>query len=77
MGTITINVDDKVEERFRKNVAMKYGMRKGALGEAVAEALEHWNNEHADLEFTMRLLEQKKDRGGYRYMDRGELHARD
>jgi hypothetical protein len=76
MATVTINIDDEIEEQFRKNVQMKYGKRKGALGTAVAEALEQWNKEHADIEYTLRLLDEAKDRGGYQYTDRSELHAR-
>jgi hypothetical protein len=33
---------DKVEKELRVKVAEKYGGRKGALGEAVAEALQEW-----------------------------------
>lgn len=77
MGTITINLDEKTEQRFRKNVALKFGKHKGALGKAVAEALNKWNNEQADFEYVMELLDKDVDRGGYMYENRDELHVRD
>lgn len=76
MGTITINIDEKTEKRFRENVKRKYGKKKGSLGAAVAEALNKWNNEQADFEFTLQLLDNATDRGGYQYESRDELHSR-
>jgi hypothetical protein len=42
MGKITIMLPDKVEKELRVKVAEKYGGQKGALGEAVSEALQEW-----------------------------------
>ena len=42
MGTITISVEDETEKLFRKLASAKYGKRKGALGEAVTEAMQIW-----------------------------------
>jgi len=76
MGIITISVDDEVEKRFRQNVKMKLGQRKGALGDAITQALKLWNEKQADMEFTRELLSKQIDRGGYSFSDRGDLHAR-
>lgn len=42
MGQITIQIPDDVERRLRIKVAEKYGGKRGALGEAIAEAIELW-----------------------------------
>ena len=36
--TMTVNVDEKTMERFRRFVRAKYGKRKGALGRAASDA---------------------------------------
>jgi Arc/MetJ-type ribon-helix-helix transcriptional regulator len=41
-GRMTIELPDDVNRKFRAKVAEKYGGRKGALGEAVKEAIELW-----------------------------------
>ena len=45
MGTITINVSDEVEKKFRETVKAKYGMGKGKLGKAIGDALNKWVSE--------------------------------
>lgn len=42
MGRINITISDKLEDKFRKVVAAKYGWKKGALSEAIEEALQDW-----------------------------------
>lgn len=42
MGQITVQIPDEVERRLRVRVAEKYGGKKGALGEAIAEAIDLW-----------------------------------
>ena len=39
MGTITINISDEVEKKFRAFVKAKFGEGKGKLGRAVEETL--------------------------------------
>ena len=45
MGKITIMLPDKVERELRVRVAEKYGGKKGALGEAIADAVSKWLKE--------------------------------
>jgi len=42
---MTIIIPDKLEKELRVKVAEKYGGRKGGLGEAIAEAIQHWLKE--------------------------------
>ncbi|MFH1649205.1 MAG: hypothetical protein ABIA93_01515 [Candidatus Woesearchaeota archaeon] len=76
MATITVNVDDDVEARFRERAFAVFGKRKGALGRAYAEALSQWTAQHENLEFTMQLLREGRDLGWKGYKERGELHDR-
>lgn len=50
MGTITLNIDDDTEKEFRDAVKGKYGIGKGKLGKAAAEAMKKWSGK----------IEQKK-----------------
>ena len=56
MGTITVNVDDDIEERFRKCARDKLSIGKGKLGQAVKEAFELWIKEQAEQDTTKRQL---------------------
>lgn len=77
MGTITINVDDSIEKKFRKAASTKYGKRKGYLGEAVTEAMQTWlKAESGNVKKAMELLEKGHNSGGLLYKSRGELHER-
>ena len=40
--TITVNLNEEVENEFRKKAALKYGKRKGYLGKAITEAMDQW-----------------------------------
>jgi predicted transcriptional regulator len=42
MARITIELKDDLDRRLRMKVAEKYGGKKGALGKAIAEAVELW-----------------------------------
>ena len=42
MGKINIALDDNVEEKFRKAVYQRMGMKKGNISKALEEAIEHW-----------------------------------
>ena len=80
MGTtITINVDQKVAQEFRRTAAVVYGSGKGHLGKAVQEALGFWVGLHRKKSAEARLFEMM-DRGyklgGIAYKHRSELYDR-
>ncbi|MEA1925559.1 MAG: hypothetical protein U9M95_06795 [Candidatus Altiarchaeota archaeon] len=79
MGTITINVDDKVEEKFRKEAGDKYNRRKGYLGKAVTEAMDKWIRERRQKEISRRqleILDKGFDLGEIEYKKRSELYEK-
>lgn len=79
MGTITVNVDDKTERRFRETVKREVGVGKGILGKAITEALNTWVEEKEQKEIAermLKLLDKGFDLGGKLYKDRSELHER-
>ncbi len=45
MGTMTINVSDETEQRFREKVKATLGEGKGKLGQAVEEAMNKWSED--------------------------------
>jgi hypothetical protein len=45
MGKMNVVLHDDIEERFRKAVFEKMGMKKGNISEALGEAIEAWINE--------------------------------
>jgi len=42
MGIISIVLKDTTEEKFRKAVATKLGMKKGNISKALEEAIDLW-----------------------------------
>jgi hypothetical protein len=42
MGVLNVEIDDELEKQFRMKVLERKGSRKGALTEAVEEALKLW-----------------------------------
>ncbi len=44
MGKINLDLDDKIDKKFRDAVYKKKGMKKGNLTEAVEEAMLLWVN---------------------------------
>lgn len=76
--TVTINVDEAVEARFRKLAHSKYGKRKGSLGKAFTEALEHFiskKNEDPDADL-LRLSKMGFKLGGIKVINRSAWHER-
>ncbi|MGI9011839.1 MAG: hypothetical protein ACR2F1_11725 [Nitrososphaeraceae archaeon] len=43
---MTIILNNDLEEKFRKTVFKKFGMKKGNIGLAVDEAIEEWINKN-------------------------------
>jgi hypothetical protein len=79
MGTITVNVDDKTETKFRETVKEVVGTGKGKLGSAISEAMKKWVNEKRQDEIAQRqikLLDKGFDMGSLNYKHRDELHDR-
>jgi hypothetical protein len=75
---ITINIDEKTEQNFRKTAKMAFGKKKGYLGKALVEALKMWTelkksdaNAHA-----LSVLEHGFNLGSLKTRDRGDWHAR-
>ena len=46
MGKLTIIIPDDIERSLRVEVAKRYGGKKGALGGAIAEAVNLWLKEN-------------------------------
>jgi predicted transcriptional regulator len=79
MGTMTISVDDDVEKKFRTRAKKIYGERKGALGQAVREAMDLWVAEKDQQEIArsaLALMETGHDLGTRKYRTRDDLHDR-
>jgi hypothetical protein len=47
MGKVTIVIPDDVDTKLRIKIAQKYGGKKGALGEAITEAIKLWLQKEA------------------------------
>lgn len=42
MGKINVVLDDKLEQKFRKAIFQRKGMKKGNISKALEEAIEQW-----------------------------------
>ena len=76
---ITISVDEKTEEEFRKVAGAVYGKKKGYLGKAITEAMDEWEKRKKSTDVTARalaMLEKGFDMGKITYKSRDELHER-
>ena len=79
MGTITISINDDTEKRFREAAIKKLGQRKGYLGKATTEALEHWVRLQSQEEIArdaLVLLETGHYLGKHLYTERKDLYDR-
>ncbi|MCM2466355.1 hypothetical protein [Methanoculleus oceani] len=79
MGTITLSIDDRTEEDFRRLVEKILGRRKGALGEAATEAMRIWIREKTQEEIARDALEltgKAYHFGARRYTSRKDLYDR-
>ncbi len=57
MATITINIQDKVAQEFRKQVQQQMGEGKGILGKAVEAALKQWIHEQRQEKIAQEMKE--------------------
>ena len=79
MGTITVGVNDKTEEKFRRAVKNTIGEGKGKLGQALNEAMEKWAQEAEQEVIRKRALEKLEkgfNMGKTLYKHRNELYER-
>lgn len=79
MGTITVNIKDKVEREFRAVASSAHEGEKGYLEEAVTEAMQRWIEEKRQgkiAEEALKLIEQSFNFGKRRYKDRSDLYER-
>jgi len=79
MGTITISVEDIVEENFRKTATETAGRGKGVLGKAVTEAMQEWVEKKRQQKIAnemLALLDRGFEMGRLEKIDRDELHER-
>lgn len=76
--TITINVREDVEKRFRELASAAYGKKKGYLGKAITEAMLEWERKKMSTDVNARALEML--RKGFKMkkwkFNRDELHER-
>ena len=73
--TITINVSEETERKFRIRARQKYGRRKGALGKAITEAINVWadKEEYDPDKHALAMLEKGFKMGKLKYKARAEL----
>jgi len=79
MGTITINIDDNIENEFRNYLSEKGEILKGTLGKAITEAIAKWLKEKKQEEISIKAIERMKEgfsSGGFKIKSRSELHER-
>jgi len=79
MGTVTINIDNEIENDFRNFVYKTYGKSKGTLGKAVAEALEKWLKEKKQENLAkeaIAIMENGFNMGKIKIKKRSELYER-
>ncbi|MBS3168413.1 hypothetical protein J4216_04765 [Candidatus Woesearchaeota archaeon] len=79
MGTITVNIDNNIENEFRTYLSDKGEILKGALGKAITEAIAKWLKEKKQEEIAIKAIERMKEgfsSGGFKIKSRSELHER-
>ncbi len=79
MATITVNVTDDIEHKFREEVKEHIGSGKGTLGKAVTEAMALWIEKKTQQDIASELrqsLDRGYQMGKIRYNKRTELYAR-
>ena len=78
MGTITVNINNAIEQEFRNVVKQKIGEGKGTLGKALSEAMKNWveaQQQKQIVEEMTLLLRKGFDLGKVKYK-REELYDR-
>jgi hypothetical protein len=79
MATITLNVNDEINNEFRNVVKSKFGVGKGILGKAIEEAIKKWIFEEKQKELSneglMMLKEGIWSKKGFNF-NRDEIYDR-
>ena len=75
--TITVNVEESVDEEFRKFAGKEYGKKKGYLGRALTQAMHEWvQRRNNDVEArALKLLKSGIKMKQWKF-NRDELHER-
>ncbi len=77
--TLTVNIDEEIDKKFREAIIKAYGNKKGNIGKAVEDAfkllIDNINSKNADIDLLNRL-NKGYDLGGVIYNTRDELHER-
>ncbi len=79
MGTMTISIDNDVEQQFRALAQKIYSKKKGYLGNAVTSAMKKWIEEMTQKQISEReikLLEKGFDMGELKFKSRDDLYER-
>ena len=79
MATITINLNDELNNKFREIVKLKIGEGKGTIGKAIEEAITSWIKEKKQIDIAnemMDLMEKGFNMGKIKIKSRDELHER-
>lgn len=79
MGTITLSIDDRTEQDFRRLAEKILGKRKGSLGEAATEAMNLWIREKTQEEIArdaLELSEREYHLGEREFTSRKDLYDR-
>lgn len=50
MGKMNINIDNDLENGFRKAIAAKFGLRQGVINKAIDEAIREWTERNKPQE---------------------------
>ena len=79
MATITINLNDEINKKFREAIRQKVGGGKGAIGKATEEAIISWIKEKKQDDIANEMLEIMETglkMGKIKIKAREELHER-
>ena len=60
MGTITINISDEAEQKFREKVRETLGEGKGKLGKAIEDCINKWLSETEESKLRQRAIQMLK-----------------
>ncbi|OGY44623.1 MAG: hypothetical protein A2729_03515 [Candidatus Buchananbacteria bacterium RIFCSPHIGHO2_01_FULL_39_14] len=79
MTTITISVDNEIEQQFRKYAQEIYEGKKGFLGDAITQAMKEWLEQKKQQNLAEQAITQWKKGhklGKLLYTKREELYGR-